>query len=63
MHGKLRAEACDYMKRNKDLYKDFMEDDCSIDEYIEYMRKDSTWGGQVEMNILSQLYKFNSIVH
>ena len=60
---KLRQETADYMIKNKDLYKFFLEDDLDFDDYAENMKKDAIWGGQMEMNIMAQLYKFNVIVH
>ena len=41
------------MEDNKDLYKNFMEHDKEIDDYIAWLRKERKWGGQVEMNILA----------
>ena len=40
-----------------------MEEDCNIDDYIEWMMEYGTPGGQVEMSILAQILKFNAIVH
>ena len=40
-----------------------MEDDLDFDQYAKDMKKDGVWGGQMEMNILAQLYQFNVIVH
>ena len=51
------------MIKNKDLYKFFLEDDMDFDDYAENMKNDKVWGGQMEMNIMAQLYKFNVIVH
>ena len=33
-----------------------------FDDYADNMKKDGIWGGQMEMNIMAQLYKFNVIV-
>ena len=51
------------MVTNKDEYKFFLEDDMDYEDYSENMRDDAVWAGQMEMNILSQLYRFNVIVH
>ena len=45
------------------MYKFFIEDDESIEDYINWIRQDTKWAGQLEMNALSQIYKFNVIVH
>ena len=63
LHYRLRKETCDYMEENKELYANYMEYDCDIDDYIEWMRQDGKSAGQVELNILAQLYKFNAIIH
>ena len=53
LQDRLRQETCDYMEENKDLYKNFMENDKEIDDYITWLRRDGKWGSQVEMNILA----------
>ena len=63
LHYRLRQKACDYMGENKELYANYMEYDCNIDDYVEWMREDGNSAGQVELNILAQLFKFNAIIH
>ncbi|CDW88215.1 UNKNOWN [Stylonychia lemnae] len=63
LHRKYRQEACDFIEQNKEQYAPFIEDDETIDQYLEDMNKESTWGGQLELQALSLLYKFNYIVH
>ena len=43
----------EYMEENKDLYKFFIEDDESIEDYIAYMKEDKRWASQLEMNVLA----------
>ena len=62
-HAELRAKTVDYIEENRDLYKFFIEDDESIDDYINWIRQDTKWAGQLEMNALAQVYSFNVIVH
>lgn len=62
-HGEFRQRCVDYIEENKELYKFFIEDDENIDDYIEWIRADSKWGGQLEMNALAQIYRFNIVVH
>ena len=59
----LREKTAEYMIENKEEYRFFLEDDMDFDEYAECMKEDAMWAGQMEMNILAQLYKFNVIVH
>lgn len=62
-HMEYRAECADYIEENKELYKFFIEDDEDIDDYIKWIRQDARWGGQLEMNALAQIYRFNVVVH
>lgn len=34
------------MEENKDDFIPFMEDDETIDDYLDSMRRDTVWGGQ-----------------
>ena len=62
-HSDLRQQACKLLNDNKEIYKFYIEDDVSIEDYIEEMAKDGVWGGQLEMTVLSDQLKFNVIVH
>ena len=44
-HSELRQECAEYIEANKELYKFFIEDDESIDDYINWIRQDARWGG------------------
>ena len=50
-----------YIKDHPDDFAAFIE--TSMDKYCTTMLKDGTWGGQMEMNALAHVYKFNAIVH
>ncbi len=63
LHRKYRADAIEYISENKESYAPFIEDDETIDQYLEDMAKDSVWGGQMEIQALSAKYQFNIIVH
>ena len=45
LRSRLRRETCDYMEENKELYKNFMENDNEIDDYIKWLRGNGKWGG------------------
>ena len=45
LHKRLRKETVQYMAENKELYANYMEHDCNIDEYIEFMAEDGSSGG------------------
>ncbi len=59
----MRQRCIQGLESNKEVYRFYIEDDVSIDDYIDEMRKDGVWGGQLEMTVLSELLKFNVIVH
>lgn len=63
MHDVYRAEACEYILENKDMYVPFIEDDETIEQYVDDMCKSGIWGGQLEMNALANVYEFNVIIH
>ena len=41
----------------------FIEDDETIEEYCADMAKDAIWGGQLELNAMATLFRFNAIIH
>jgi len=44
-HSDLRVKTVEYIEENKDLYKFFIEDDESIEDYVNWIRQDSKWAG------------------
>ena len=56
-------EAVEYIELHKEDYKFFIEDDETIDQYLSDMAKDSVWGGQLELQVLALIHRFNYIVH
>ena len=59
----MRQEAVEHIRENSEFFKFYIEDDETIDDYLDEMSKDGIWGGQLEMNALSNVYKFNVIIH
>ncbi len=62
-HFELRHEAIIHMRENAEFFKFYIEDDEDINDYLDTMSRDGIWGGQLEMNALSQVFKFNVIIH
>ena len=62
-HAEFRANCAEYIEENKELYKFFMEDDETIEDYINWIRQPAKWGSQLEMNALAQIYSFNVVIH
>ena len=63
LHSKYRRRTVEYILKNKEMYKSFIEDDETIEEYCQDMAKDGVWGDQIELNALASIYRFNAVVH
>ena len=62
-YQKYRDICIDYMKSNKEEFQPFIEDDQTIDEYIEEMSKDKEWGGNLEIYLFSKALKVNFYIY
>ena len=60
---KYRKITTDYMEENKEDFKPFIEDDRTIDEYINSMKEDKEWGGNLEIYALSMALHSNFYVY
>jgi hypothetical protein len=66
-HETIRNEICDYLQDNEDDFKVYLlledingnesDDVCDFQEYIDQMRMNGEWGGDVEIVCASRLYK------
>ena len=66
-HADTRAQVCDFMEANQDDFKHFIvtedesnqqeEDARDFEHYIELMREDGQWGGDVELTAAARLYR------
>jgi OTU domain-containing protein 3 len=68
-HADIRSEVCDFMEKNKDDFQFFLvyededdkeqedEDARDFEHYIELMREDGTWGGNLEIVAAARLYQ------
>ena len=67
-HDIVRHDICEFLSSNKEEFAGFLlmndddEDILDIDEYIEKMREDGEWGGNVEVVVASRVYKRNIVV-
>lgn len=62
-HLKYRKEVVNYLRKNKEEYQPIFETEQELDEYINMMQRDRVWGGELEMSILSKLYKCAFMIH
>ena len=66
----LRQNICDYISKNEIIFGGmtseqiiFFESNTTLNSYVRKMRKNSTWGGSLEMKVFCDLYSKNIIVH
>eukprot|EP01027_Heterolobosea_sp_BB2_P014582 GEZU01020929.1.p1 GENE.GEZU01020929.1~~GEZU01020929.1.p1 ORF type:complete len:316 (-),score=74.41 GEZU01020929.1:99-1046(-) len=62
-HQAYRQTVVDYIVANREFFEPFIEDDEPWEEYIENMRKDGTWGGNIELQALSMAHRVNIVIH
>jgi len=63
-HYKDYREICvDYMRKNKEAFIPFIEDDEPIDKYIDRMSENKEWGGNLEIYALSMALKANFYIY
>jgi hypothetical protein len=66
-HEEIRSDICDYMAANQDDFKVFLvldDDSCEegddgkdFESYIDKMRQDGEWGGNLELVAAARLYQ------
>lgn len=57
LHGLVRRECVAFLWRNRARFEAFCLDFGSFDEYVENMARDSVWGGEIELQAMSLLYR------
>lgn len=50
-HEFYREQAVIYMVENKDHFENYIEDDVKFEDYIDNMKKDGKWGGNLEIYV------------
>mmetsp|Transcript_511 Transcript_511/g.861 ORF Transcript_511/g.861 Transcript_511/m.861 type:complete len:290 (-) Transcript_511:2754-3623(-) len=63
LHKEYRELACNYMQAHKEYFSPFVEDDWDFDDYVMKMRKEGTWGGNMELQALSLCLEVNIKIH
>jgi OTU domain-containing protein 3 len=62
-HWDFRHRVMNFMEENRGAFEPFVEDDVPFDTYVVRMRRDSEWGGHLELQAISQCFGVNIIVH
>ena len=58
-----RQKTVDYMRDNIDYFKNFIEDDQTVEEYIDNMSQNKEWGGNLEIYALSMALHVNFYIY
>ena len=62
-HAALRRDVVEYMKKNREAFEPFIEDDEKWDTYVARMSEDGAWAGNVELQAASVVCFANLCVH
>jgi OTU domain-containing protein 3 len=61
-HDEIRARTTDFLDQNADGFAPFVVD-MPFDRYVNEMRRNGTWGGNLELQAMSVLLDCNIVVH
>jgi OTU domain-containing protein 3 len=71
-HSVVREAICNYMEGQKELFQQFLvldegndssADAASYEHYVQQMRQDGEWGGNIELIAASKLFHRNILVY
>jgi hypothetical protein len=66
--NEIRQKICDYLKENKPIMSDMETKDVllleskSVEQYIQRMRQQSTWGGAIEIQCACNIWNLKIVV-
>lgn len=64
LHAEIRHYVCDYIQAMREEFENFLmmeeddEDVADFDSYVQNMRQEGEWGGNVELVAASRLYRY-----
>lgn len=58
-----RQKTVDYMRDNIDYFKNFIEDEQTVEEYIDNMSQNKEWGGNLEIYAMSMALHVNFYIY
>ncbi|GAW80014.1 hypothetical protein, conserved [Plasmodium gonderi] len=62
-YKEIRKLVVSYLQRNEEKYKHFIEHDESYKSYIQRISLDGTWGGQLELQAVGELFTVNILIY
>ena len=63
LHPEFRDKVIRYIKRNKEHFCLFLEDDENFNDYVERMKVSGEWGGHLELYALTQCCNVTIVIH
>eukprot|EP00388_Colpodella_angusta_P010145 GDKJ01026545.1.p1 GENE.GDKJ01026545.1~~GDKJ01026545.1.p1 ORF type:complete len:435 (-),score=103.57 GDKJ01026545.1:60-1364(-) len=60
-HHEFRSSAVSHIRENASFFGMWLGED--LEDYLSEMQSSGTWGGQIEIHALSQMYRVNVLVH
>lgn len=62
-HVKYRVKVVQYLKQNRKDYQCIFETEEELQDYINVISREHTWGGELELSILSKLFRCAFVIH
>ncbi|CRG97329.1 OTU-like cysteine protease, putative [Plasmodium gallinaceum] len=62
-YKEIRKKVVDHLSKKEEEYKNFIEYDESYKSYIERISLDGTWGGQLELQAIGEIYNVNILIY
>lgn len=66
-HAEVRKKCVDFMRAHPDGFSPFVDEDEAgrggFEGYLQRMSEPSTWGGDIEIQALSQCFEVNVVLH
>ncbi|KAJ2856431.1 2-oxoglutarate dehydrogenase E1 component, partial [Coemansia asiatica] len=62
-HHTQRQAVCDYMERHSDEFAPFMDESCTLSDYISNMRQTGVYGGNMELVAFARNYRVDIKVY
>ncbi|CDU16753.1 hypothetical protein, variant 1 [Plasmodium yoelii 17X] len=62
-YKEIRKKVVEHLEKNEDKYMNFIEYDESYKSYIERISTDGTWGGQLELQAVGEIFNINILIY
>lgn len=62
-YREIRTQVVEHLLKKEEDYKHFIENDESYESYVDRIRKDGTWGGQIELQAVGEIFNVNILIY